>query len=163
MNAYAVDSSASRLMIGVIGAAAIDESGYAAAREVGRLLAQKGAVLVTGGLCGVMEAASRGCAEAGGLVIGILPGASAAEANPFVALPIVTNMGHARNVIIAHTAAALIAVGGEYGTLSEMAVGLKLGRPVITLHNRFAVPGTQSAATPGEAVHLALARLAPAP
>lgn len=163
MSAYAVPTPvAVRPLVGVIGGAAIDEEGYAAAREVGRLVAQSGAVLITGGLGGVMEAASRGCAEAGGLVVGILPGDRAEQANPFVAVPIVTNMGHARNVIIAQTAAVLIAVEGGYGTLSEMAVGLKLGRPVITLNSRFSVPGAQSAVTPAEAVRLALAGCAPA-
>ena len=144
-------------IIGVIGASEATPAGYAAAREVGRLIAEAGAVLVCGGLGGVMEAASRGCAEAGGLVLGILPGAEAGEANPYVGIPVSTNMGHARNIIIAHTAQSLIAVEGEYGTLSEMAIGLKLGRQVIALENRFSLEGVVVASTPREAVRLAMA------
>lgn len=147
-----------RPIIGVIGAGNVTPEGYAAAREVGRLLAEAGAVVVCGGLGGVMEAVARGASEAGGEVLGILPGPSAGEANPWVSLPVPTNMGHARNVIIAHTAQALVAVEGEYGTLSEIAVGLKLGRPVIALGRRFAVPGVQSAESPDKAVALALAQ-----
>jgi uncharacterized protein (TIGR00725 family) len=123
-------------IIGIIGASKASPVGYAAAREVGRLVAEAGAVLVCGGLGGVMEAAARGCSEAGGLVLGILPGPDATLANPYVSIAVPTNMGHARNVIIAHTAQVLIAVEGEYGTLSEIAVGLKLGRPVIALGTR---------------------------
>jgi uncharacterized protein (TIGR00725 family) len=126
-----------KTIVGVIGASHPSEKGYAAALEVGRLIARKGWVLVCGGLGGVMEAASRGCAEEGGTVLGILPGPERDEANPFVTLPLPTNLGHARNVVIAHCAQALIAVEGEYGTLSEMAVALKLGRPVVALEEKF--------------------------
>lgn len=80
-----------------------------------------------------MEEASRGAREEGGEVVGILPGPSKMDANPFVTYPIVTNMGQARNAIIAHTADFLIAIGGEYGTLSEIAFGLKLGKKVLSL------------------------------
>lgn len=147
-------------IIGVIGASKASPAGYAAACEVGRLLAEAGAVLVCGGLGGVMEAASRGCAEAGGLVLGLLPGPDATSANPYVGIAVPTNMGHARNVIIAHTAQALIAVEGEYGTLSEIAIGLKLGRPVIALDPRYPVDGVERAESPEAAVHLAFSRLA---
>lgn len=146
-------------IIGVIGASEATPAGYAAAREVGRLIAEAGAVLVCGGLGGVMEAASRGCAEAGGVVVGILPGPEAGEANPYVGIPVVTNMGHARNVVIVHTAQCLIAVEGEYGTLSEMAVGLKLGRRVIVLENRFSLDGVVVASSPNEAVRLAMSAI----
>jgi uncharacterized protein (TIGR00725 family) len=146
-------------VIGVIGAARVSEAGYAAALEVGRLLAGRGATLVCGGLGGVMEAACRGCSEAGGMAVGILPGATAEQANPWVGLPIVTNMGHARNVIIAHTAQALIAVEGEYGTLSEIAVALKLGKPVISLQSWPGVPGIVSTDTPEQAVAAAFSLL----
>ena len=144
-------------IIGVIGSGRATPDGYAAAREIGRLIAEAGAVLVCGGLGGVMEGASRGCAEAGGLVVGILPGPGAGEANPYVGIPVSTNMGHARNIVIAHTAQSLIAVEGEYGTLSEMAIGLKLGRQVIALGNRFLLEGVVVASTPQEAVRLAMA------
>lgn len=125
--------NAQRLVIGVIGAADVSESGYEKAYEVGRLLAERGAVLVCGGLGGVMAAASRGCYEAGGEVIGILPGVSATTANPYVTHPVVTAMGHARNVILVQTAAALIAIEGGYGTLSEIAIARKLGKPLVLL------------------------------
>ena len=147
-------------IIGVIGASEPTEAGYAAAREVGRCLAEAGAVLVCGGLGGAMEAAARGCTEAGGLVLGILPGPEAAEANAWVGIAVPTNMGHARNVIIAHTAQVLIAVEGEYGTLSEIAISLKLGRPVIALGSRHPVAGMVAAASPEAAVRLAFSMLA---
>lgn len=100
---------------------------------MGSLIAKKGWVLVNGGLEGIMEASARGASEAGGLVAGILPGPVTGEANCYVTIPVATNMGHARNVIIAHTADALIAVGGGEGTLSEIAIALKLGKTVLGL------------------------------
>ncbi len=122
-----------KLIIGVIGAGSATAAGMAKAREVGRLLAERGAVLICGGLGGIMQAAAQGCHDAGGEVVGILPGADAGAANPYVSLPIVTAMGQARNVIIVQTAQALIAIEGEYGTLSEIAVALKLGKPVVQI------------------------------
>ncbi len=101
--------------------------------EVGQLLARAGAVLVCGGLGGSMEAAARGSAEAGGTVIGILPGAHRSGANPYVTLSIPTGMGEARNTLIVRSSDALIAVAGEFGTLSEIAFALKIGVPVVGL------------------------------
>lgn len=146
-----------RTIIGVIGASRPSAAGADQAEAVGRLLASHGAVLVCGGLGGVMAAAARGCAEAGGEVLGILPGPDGSEANSHVTLAVPTNMGHARNVIIAHTAQALIAVEGEYGTIAEMAVALKLGKPVIALPGAPQLPGLRHAATPQDAVRQALA------
>jgi uncharacterized protein (TIGR00725 family) len=148
-----------RRIVGVIGASRPTVAGASLAEEVGRLLAGHGAVLVCGGLGGVMESAARGCAGAGGEVLGILPGPDASQANPHVTLPVPTNMGHARNVIIAHTAQALIAVEGEYGTISEMAVALKLGKPVIALPGAPLLPGARQAVTPEDAVRQALGSL----
>jgi len=145
-----------KTIIAVIGAGKVGEDGYATAREVGRRIAESGAVLLCGGLSGVMEAACRGCVEAGGEALGILPGGEAATANPYVTLAVPTNMGHARNVIIAHTAQALIAVEGEYGTLSEMAIALKLGRPVVALNSWPGLDGAIEAASAEEAVALAM-------
>ena len=145
-----------KLMIGVIGAGNVSAAGERHAYRIGQLLAEQNAVLVCGGLGGVMAAAARGCAEAGGEVIGILPGADADAANPYVSLPIATNLGHARNVVIAHTAQALIAVEGEYGTLSEMAIGLKLGKPVIQLDSWSQLTAALVATSPEQAVALAL-------
>lgn len=146
-------------IIGVIGAAQPSPEGLLMALAVGRAIAERGAVLVCGGLGGVMEAAAKGAYEAGGEVIGILPGPDSKAANPFVTLPVPTNMGHARNVIIAHTAEALIAVEGEYGTLSETAIGLKLGKPVVVLPGGQAIAGTMTADSAGDAVALAMESL----
>lgn len=145
-----------KTIIGVIGAGQVSESGYAAAREVGRRIGEGGAVLVCGGLSGVMEAACRGCSEVGGEALGLLPGGDAAMANPYVTLAVPTNMGHARNVIIAHTAQVLIAVEGEYGTLSEIAVALKLGKPVIALDSWPGIEGVIEAGSAKEAAAIAL-------
>jgi len=130
----------SKVMAGVIGGSVANEIESSLAREVGRMLARAGYVVVCGGLGGVMEQVSMGAWEEGGEVVGILPGASRLDANPYVTCPIVTNMGEARNVIIAHTADFLIAVGGEYGTLSEIAIGLKLGKKVYSLRS-WKIPG----------------------
>ena len=148
-----------RIILGVIGASRASEQALALAREVGAEIAGCGAVLVCGGLGGVMEAASRGCAERGGEVLGLLPGPDRSRANPYVTISVPTNMGHARNVILAHTADALIALEGEYGTLSEIAVSLKLGKPVVVLPGGPDVIGTLSAETPRAAVELALEKL----
>ena len=143
-----------KLIIGVIGAGNATAVGLSNAYLVGRLIAEKGAVLVCGGLGGVMESASRGCVEAGGEVLGILPGDSSATANPYVTLPIVTAMGHARNVIITQTASALIAIEGEFGTLSEIAISLKLGKPVVQLESWPQISTTLQAETPQQAVEM---------
>jgi hypothetical protein len=120
-------------MVAVIGAGVCSEEEAAIAEDVGRRLAQAGAVVLTGGRGGVMEAASRGARLAGGVTVGILPGDTAAQANPWVALPIVTGMGEARNAILVRSAQAVVAIGGEYGTLAEIALALKAGRPVVGL------------------------------
>jgi len=120
-------------IIGVIGAADISEREYGIAMNVGRLSAQMGWTIICGGLKGVMEASARGAFEVGGAVIGILPGVSIDDANKFITIPIATNMGHARNAIIAHTAEAIIAIGGGFGTLSEIAIASKLGKPIFSI------------------------------
>ncbi len=145
-----------KIMIGVIGAGQASSAGEQVAYRVGQLIAENDAVLVCGGLGGVMEAAAKGCVEAGGDVIGVLPGGSATAANPYVTLPIVTNMGHARNVIIAHTADVLIAIEGEYGTLSEMAISLKLGKIVVQLNSWQDLDAAVAAGSPEEAVEIAM-------
>jgi uncharacterized protein (TIGR00725 family) len=100
---------------------------------VGRAIAKKGAVLVCGGLSGVMEAACKGASEVGGLTIGILPGESRQEANPYVKIPIVTGVGYARNVAVVKSSQAVIAMDGSYGTLTEIGHALQSGIPVIGL------------------------------
>jgi uncharacterized protein (TIGR00725 family) len=119
--------------VAVIGAGDADEELAAAAEEVGRRLAQAGAAVVCGGLGGAMEAACRGAKSAGGLTIGILPGRRRQDANRWVDVAIPTGMGETRNALVVLSADAVVAVGGEHGTLSEVAFGLKLGLPVVGL------------------------------
>jgi uncharacterized protein (TIGR00725 family) len=129
---------------------------------VGKLLAEAGAVVVCGGHGGVMEAASRGAAEARGTVIGILPGSSRSEGNPYLTVAIPTGMGEMRNALIVRAADALIAVAGEFGTLSEIALALKIGVPVVGLGTwelskaRRRVEAFTESASPEEAVREAL-------
>ena len=142
-------------IIGVIGAGSCSDEQAALAGKVGELVAARGAALVCGGLGGVMQAAARGAAARGGLTIGILPGSRRDEANPDIAVPIVTDLGHARNALIVHTAQAIIAVAGEYGTLSEIAIALKLGKRVVTLGGWTDIRGVITAHSPEEAVEKA--------
>src|SRR5512143_1941154 len=139
-------------LIGVIGAGVCSEAVAVLAREAGEEIARRGAVLVCGGLGGVMAAAARGAKEAGGTTLGILPGASIYDANPFIDLPVATNMGQARNAIIVQTAQALIAIAGGYGTLSEMALALKIGKTVVALRPPFEIVGAQRVETAKDAV-----------
>ena len=104
------------------------------AEEIGRELARQGAILVCGGMTGIMNAACKGASSEGGLTIGILPGNSREQANPHVQIPIVTGLGEARNVLVVKSAQAVIAIGGKYGTLSEIAHALRSGIPVIGLN-----------------------------
>ncbi len=147
-------------LVGVIGAGNPSAQGLAWARELGRLLAAGGATLVCGGLGGVMEAACQGAREGGGETIGLLPGPDAVAGNPYLSIVLPTNLGHARNILIAHGAEVLVAVEGEYGTLSEIAIALKLGKPVVSLGSWPQVPGLQAATTPAEAAARALTLLA---
>ena len=150
------------VFIAVIGGANCTPPEAQLAEEVGYELARRGAILVCGGRSGVMEAACRGAKRAGGLTVGILPGVDRREANPYVDIPIVTGLGEARNVLVVLTGQAVIAVGGEYGTLSEISHALRLGRPVVGLRTWELSKGGQRredivrAETPQEAVELAL-------
>ncbi len=121
-------------IVAVIGASQPSAQELRLAEEVGRELARRGAVLVCGGLGGVMEAACRGASAGGGLTIGILPGDSCDTANPFVQIPIVTGLGWARNITVVKSARAVIAVGGAYGTLSEISFALQSGIPIVGLN-----------------------------
>ncbi len=143
------------MIISVIGAGSCNKDIYDIAEQVGKLIAQKGATLITGGLGGVMEAASKGAQEAGGTTVGILPGFNSEEANRYVTIPIATGLSHARNIIIARSGDAVIAVSGEYGTLSEIAIALKLGKPVVGINTWENVEGLIKADTPEEAVNKA--------
>jgi len=144
----------------VIGAGAASEAEGALAEEAGRAIAREGWALVCGGLGGVMAAASKGAREAGGLVIGILPGYRHDEGNPHLSVAIPTGLGHARNAVVATSADCVLAVGGEHGTLSEMALALKMGKPVVALKCQWAgVPGVETAATVAQAVAFIKSRL----
>lgn len=121
------------VQVSVIGAAVGEDELLENAERVGRGLAEAGAVLVCGGGSGVMEAASRGAADAGGVVVGILPTASTEDANEHVTHAVATGIGQARNLSVVASGDAVIAVGGEWGTLSEIAFARKLGKPVIAL------------------------------
>lgn len=138
------------------------------AEEVGQLLARGDAVVVTGGLGGVMRAASRGASAAGGMTIGILPGPDAGEANEFVKLAIPTGLGVVRNLVVVTAADAVVAVGGRHGTLSEIGLALRMGREVVALSSwrvesdqRVGGPSVHRARDPREAAQLGL-RLAKA-
>jgi uncharacterized protein (TIGR00725 family) len=155
--------------VAVIGSARCGPDSEAArlAEEVGRRLAEVGVTLVCGGLTGVMEAACRGVAEADGVAIGIVPGNEASEANPFCTHVIATGVGHARNLAVVSSGDAVIAVGGEWGTLSEIGFGRALDRPVIALRSwtldgrerMEGAPGVLIAESAREAVELALEAL----
>jgi hypothetical protein len=151
-----------RLQIGVIGEGVCSARTAREAERVGAAIARAGAVLLCGGLRGVMEAASRGAARAGGTVVGVLPGFRAEDANPWVTIPIVTGLDQARNVILVRSSDALVAVGGLYGTLSEIALALKFDTPVVGLRTWRLEPPTRrrlpllTAGTAEQAVALAL-------
>ena len=141
------------IQISVIGSGAEHE---ASAEQVGRLLAERGAVVVTGGRGEVMAAAARGAKSAGGTTIGILPGESRADANEWNDHVVVTGIGHARNLAVVASGDAVIVVGGRYGTLAEIGFALVLGRRVVVLEPGWEVDGVLRAVTPEEAVRLAL-------
>ena len=147
---------ADRPLIAVCGSGTADPKVGALANETGRLLASREAVLICGGLGGVMTAAARGAREAGGLTIGILPGMDKNEANPFIDLALATGLGQVRNTIIVRSAQGVIALPGGPGTLSEIAFGLKMGRPIVGLQAWGHIDGVSSAKTPAEAVDLIL-------
>ena len=141
-------------IIAVIGAGTADDAILKIAEEVGKLIAIKGAVLICGGLGGVMDTASKGAKSVGGITVGILPQNHTKDANPNIDIPLATGFGEGRNVIIARTADAIIAVGGEYGTLSEIAFGLKMGKPVIGI-GTWNIKGTIKAKNAEDAVEKA--------
>ena len=144
-----------RKIIGVIGGSAVDQTAFQTAYEVGKLIAKAGAILICGGLTGVMEAACKGAKEAGGTTIGILPGLNINDANPYVDIPVATGLGHGRNLVIINTAQAIIAVSGRYGTLSEIGFALQSGQPVYGL-GTWDIDGVETCASPREATSKAL-------
>ncbi len=152
------------VQISVIGKGTPDELLSPLAEEVGRRLAEAGAVVVCGGLTGVMEAVARGASAAGGTVIGIVPSSSPEQANRYCSHVIATGVGHARNLAVVSSGDAVIAVGGEWGTLSEIAFARELGRPVVAIQSwelsgagaMSGGPGVEVAADPAAAVDRAL-------
>lgn len=149
------EGRAAHLWIGVIGASECDAELARLAEQMGRKIAEAGAVLVCGGMGGVMEAACRGAKSAGGTTVGILPGSDRQEANSYVDIPVATGLGEARNLAIIRTADALIAVGGSYGTLSEIGFALKRGKKVVGL-NTWDIPGVVKSDSPETALRLTL-------
>jgi uncharacterized protein (TIGR00725 family) len=145
--------------VGVVGPGEASEAELVAAEEVGAGLASLGAVVVTGGLGGVMEAACRGARSRRGRTLGILPGEDREAANGWVEIAVATGLGELRNGLIVRACDALVAVGGGHGTLSEVALALKLGRPVVGL-GTWAVHGVDEVTTPAEAVEQVARRLA---
>lgn len=155
----------SQYLIAVIGASKAGAEELKLAEAVGREIARQGAAVVCGGLDGIMEAACKGAAGAGGLTIGILPGEHRETANPYVKIPVVTGMGYARNAIVAKSGQAVIAIGGGYGTLSEIAYARQAGIPVIGLGtwqlSRQDIPDNSIAVADNaeDAVRLAISRI----
>jgi hypothetical protein len=151
---------ARRAQVAVSGAARADETLARLAEEVGRRLAEAGFTLVCGGLGGVMEASARGAAGAGGEVVGIVPGDSPDDASPHCTHVVATGIGQARNLAVVASGEVVVAIGGEWGTLSEIAFARRLGRPVIALESWSMsgrgemrdAPGVESVGTPEEAV-----------
>ncbi len=138
-------------VIAVIGGRRVKRGLLTVAEEVGRLIAERGAVLMCGGLGGIMEAAAKGAKHAGGLTLGILPQDDKESANPYIDVPVATGLGIGRNVIIARTADAVVAIGGQYGTLSEIAFSLQLKKTVVGIQT-WDIDGVLMAETPEEAV-----------
>lgn len=142
--------------VAVVGPGVASEAEDATAEAVGRLLAERGAVVLCGGLGGVMEAAARGASGAGGVVVGLLPGNDRAAANPYLTVVLTTGLGEMRNPLVVRSADALIAVGGAYGTLSEIAFALRTAKPVVGV-GTWDLPDVVTAPDPAAAVELALA------
>jgi len=138
--------------VAVVGSGAASGELYEQAREVGRLVAERGGIVVCGGLGGVMEAAARGATEAGGVAIGVLPDEDRGRANGYPSFSVPTGAGQARNLAVVCSGDAVVAIGGEYGTLSEVGLALKVGRPVVSLGSWDLGEHVAAADTPREAV-----------
>ena len=149
------------IYVAVVGPGEAETRHEAAAEEVGRLIAERGAILVSGGLGGVMEAACRGARSAGGVTVGLLAGIDRDDANPHVSVALPTGLGQARNAVVVHSADSVVAIGGGYGTLSEIALALRCGKPVIGL-DTWEIEGVQFVDGPEAAVEAAFDALASA-
>jgi len=147
-----------RVRVSVVGAGTASPEETALAEALGSALGREGAVVVTGGLGGVMAAASRGCAKAGGLTVGFLPGADPGAANPWIQLPLATGLGEARNALVVRAGEVVVAVGGGWGTLSEIALARKMGRKVALLGPSSVDLPLPRMESPGAAAEWALAQ-----
>lgn len=155
-------ASPRRPVIAVVGPGECAADETEAAYRIGRLIAERGGIVVTGGMTGVMEAASRGARDGGGLALGILPGPDAGTANEFVSIAVPTGMGQLRNGLVVNSGSVVIAVGGEWGTLSEISLARKQGKPVIGWHTwdlGLQGEGLVPVATAEEAVDTAFAQM----
>jgi uncharacterized protein (TIGR00725 family) len=149
----------SQRYVSVVGSGNARGELYENAREVGRLVAERGATVVCGGLSGVMEAAARGAAEAGGTTIGILPDEDRRRQNEYLTYSVATGVGQARNLVVVCSGDVVIAVGGEYGTLSEIGLARKVGRPVVVVEGWDLGEHVIAASSPREAVEVAFGLL----
>ncbi len=141
--------------VGVIGAGECSDSIYQIARNLGLEIGKKGWIMVCGGLGGVMEGAARGCMEAGGMTVGILPGLKKGSANPFIKIPLPTGLGEGRNLLVVRASDVLISIAGGYGTLSEIALALKMKKPVIGLETWKDIEGVKYVSNHHEAIQMA--------
>jgi uncharacterized protein (TIGR00725 family) len=147
------------LYIAVVGSSEATGELYELAREVGRLVASRGGIVVCGGFSGMMEAAARGATEEGGVAIGILPDEDRGRANPYLSYSVATGTGQARNLAVVCSGDVVVAIGGEYGTLSEIGLALKIGRPVVALESWDLGGHVVVVASPEEAVERAFETL----
>ena len=140
--------------IGIIGAGTCADTAYRLARDIGFGIGEKGWTLVCGGLGGVMEGAAKGCSEAGGMTIGILPGLNKDSANPYIHVPIPTGLGEGRNILVVRASDVLVAIAGGYGTLSEIALALKINKPVIGIETWKDISGVEYVSGHNEAIQM---------
>ena len=140
-----------KLLIGVIGSHSCDRKTAKLAQELGKEIAKMGAILVCGGLGGIMQAAAKGAKEHGGITVGILPGENKSDANPFIDIPIATGLGYTRNTLVTTAADIIIALPGKYGTLSEIAFALNAGKTVLGI-GAWDIKGIVKTRSPQEAI-----------
>ena len=143
-----------KIHIGVIGAGECSPEIYHQANEMGHIIGKNGWILFCGGLGGVMEAAAKGCYQSGGMTVGILPGKKKDSANPLIRLPIATGLGEGRNILVVRASDVLVAIAGGYGTLSEIGLALKIGKPVIGLKTWPGIEGVDYVETPEQAIDM---------
>jgi len=140
--------------VGVVGSGTSTQELYSLARQIGHEIGKRGWTLICGGLGGIMEGASRGCFEAGGMTVGLLPGLRKEQANPYIRLPIPTGLGEGRNLLVVRAADILVAISGGHGTLSEIALALKTGKKVVGIRSFENIEGVIRAATPEDVLQI---------